>query len=410
MKNLCILYLCLLSIGCTEQINADLIKERLPPSEINFTNEFSLQLKDSLQIPLPNEIPPYFEFADFLSGDSLYYFSYSKNNIAKVNLLDKTISPISIPENLITKKIKSIYPINEDSILVTQEQPSMLFLITKDSTNSFQLPKINFRTSNEDFYSMSRSLSVGQANFILDYRNLFYDSKTKNVHIGLQPYDAYDQPGFEDSGRIAIFNLRLKKWELVYAPPEGMMKFRGDKTYSFQMSSKKMLLKNDTVFVSYTNDHNVYYYTDGKYLGKFPHISNNSKKLFLPLDKKRLEDPEEIKQYAGAAPKYSGFHYHESVKLYSRIYFDQQEPLNENGTYKPAHLFRNVYAIFLDQEFNHVGEFKFPFGGLEFLGAKPLSDGYAVFSTTYNDRDTMDSTFKLKYIYKIIPTTEIKRN
>jgi len=155
------------------------------------------------------------------------------------------------------------------------------------------------------------------------------------------------------------------------------------------------------MFVSYTNDHYVYYYQNGKYLGKFPHISSQSKKLFLPVDSEQMQDVEQLKKYVGAAPKYSGFHYHKDFKLYSRLYFDQQDPMYENGKYKPTNLYRDVYAIFLDENFNHVGEFKFANGSLELLGAKPLSDGFAIYSTSHNDLDSTNNFFKLKYIYKI---------
>lgn len=403
-----ILYLFSIVMACNKNYQENSLDELItPPNEVAFSNIYTLELADSLNIPLPKDIPTYPGLSDFMANDSTYYFSYENHKVAKVNTEHATIDSIVIPESSISGTIISVHSIDTDSLLLIQNKPASLILVNEDKKiEFFKLPKINFKTSNKRFNSISQSLTKDQTNFLLDYNNLYYDAKNQLVHIGIQPYDAFLVKGFENNARIGAFSLKDKGWKYTYAPPEGMMKYRGDKTYSYLMSKKNMLLKNDTMFVSYINDHNIYYYRNGNYLGKFFHVSSKSKKLFLPVDLEYAKDMEKMKKYTHAAPKYGAFYYHKKVKLYSRLYFDQQEPLDDQGKYRPMNLFRDVYAIFLDENFNHVGEYKFPKGSVEFVGAKPLTDGYLIYSTVHNDVDSLDIAFKLKYIYKIEPLSK----
>jgi len=404
VKTIYLVVLCLLIISCKEQYSAQLIAASKPPHISRSGNSYTLKLTDSLTIPLPKGVPPYFEYSNFLYNDSLYYFSYANHKLGVVDIVNERVDSIILPKDLISGDILSINVINKDSILMIQDNTERLILIKNfKDFETILLPKIDFTNSDLDFQRLTSTLADDQANFLVDYRNLEYDPRQKLVHIGLQPLDAYISEGFEESERIAAYDLSTQKWDFFYAPPKGMMKHRGSKSFSYPMSQKNIFLKGDTMFVSYVNDHYVYYYQDGDYKGRIPAISTSAKDMFLPLATKDLEDVEDIKSYMGSAPKYGMFHFHSKLKLYSRIYFDQQEFIDANGRYKPMHLFRDVYAILLDEEFNHVGEFKFPYGSMEFLGAEPMSDGFALFATKHNDRDSLNSTFKLKYIYKIDP-------
>ncbi|MEO1516824.1 MAG: hypothetical protein AAFV95_17515 [Bacteroidota bacterium] len=397
--------LLLLLFGCEAEISEELQKERIPP-QVNFSNHFSLQLADSLSIPLPKGIPNYLGLTDVLEEDKWYYYKFAPNKIAKVNLQEGTVDSIVLPKDFIDGNLLSICRIGKDSVLLTHDLPAALILVAEKKNASYlYLPKIDFETNNTTFTSLSNSLPADESNFLLDHSSLHYEADKKQVYLGLQPYDAYRNPGFEKSQRVAVFDLKKEEWKKTFASPEGMLKFRGKGSYSYMMSQKTVLVKGDTTFVNYTNDHCIYYYIGGEYAGKFPHISRQSKQLHLPLTPTEADDPEKIKYYTHAAPRYSSFHYHEKLRLYSRLYFDQQDPMDESGRYKARNLFRDVYVSFLDENFQHVGEFKFPNGSIPFRGAKALSDGFIVFDPRHPSNSQLD----LKQVYKIKPIENLNQ-
>ena len=406
MRSFLILAFCVLLLGCDHEYSRQLLEASKPPAEVVFSQKYTLKAADTLSVPLPEGIPSYSAFSDCMESDSLYYFSYDKHKMARVHLLAGKIDSVLLPKQLVSGNITAMTVINSDSVLFVQDQPARLLLLKEGAEiELFDLPKINFNTSHEVFNRISKSLPSTQTNFSVDNTNMLYDAQNQLVHIGLQPLRAYDKAGFENSARIGAYSLKSKKWVHWYAPPEGMMKYRGDKTYFYALSQKHMAKKGDTVFVGYSNDHYVYYYRNGSYLGKFPHTSSASKQLFLPVDVSYSSNVEKMKEYMIAAPKYGAFNYHKTAKLYSRLYFDKQAPFDDQGKYNPHNLFRNVYAVFLDEDFNPVGEYLFPKGGVEYVGAKATSTGFVLFSTLHNNIDTLNTVFKLQYVYNITPVT-----
>jgi hypothetical protein len=398
-----LLILFILILGCKEEYSEKLVELQKPPAySIQSSKQFTLQPEDTLNISLPEGIPNYLGLTNAIHQDSLYYFAYKKHKIAKVNLVTEILDTINIPEKLVSGNLRSVCRLASDTLLLAQDYPAKLFLITGTKITQITLPKIDFNTSNEAFNRKSKSLLEDEVNFLVDFKNLVYEADKKLLHIGLQPVDAFYAEGFENSERIAVFSLEDREWKYSYAPPEGMLRYRGNKTYGYEMSQKYIFLKRDTVFVNYWNDHYIYYYRNGEYLGKFPHSGKQAKDLFLPFDLEAMNDAENLKMFKYAAPKYSGFFYHDKLKLYSRLYFDQQDPIDESGKYKPGDLLRDVYAIFLDENFEYVGEYKFPIGTIAFTGVEPLSDGFLIFDINATDQ----SKYGLKFRYKIVPVAQ----
>ena len=400
MKRGLVIFLMLL-VGCKKEYSEALVELQKPPP-IERVNKFTLQLEDTLQISLPKTIPNNLSLINTIFQDSIYYYKYGKNNFAKVNLVTATVDSVIIPSQLVTGNLRAICQIAPDTIVVSQDIPAKLFLVTKKELTEINLPKLNFTTTNKTFESLSQSIPEEEANYLLDFKNLHYQKDKKLLHIGIQPIDAFFAEGFENSHRIGVFDLQSKKWVATYAAPEGILKNRGNKTFGYGMSQKYMLLKNDTVFVNYRLDHFIYYYKNGTYLGKFLHTSRVSKDIYLPFEVAEMDDPEFLKQYKYATPKYGGFYYHKKLKLYSRLYFDEQDPIDENGRYKPGDLLRDIYAVFLNEKFEPVGEYKFPNGSIAYIGVAPQPDGYLVFDINATDQ----TKYGLKYRYKIVPVTE----
>ena len=400
MKRGLFIFLTLL-VGCKKEYNETLIELQKPPV-IERVNKFTLQLQDTLQISLPATIPNNLSLIYEIHQDSIYYYTYGKHKFAKVNLAKSTVDSIVIPSHLVTGNLRAICQIAPDTVVVTQDFPAKLFLIAKKEVTEISLPKLTFTTTNKSFKSLSETLPEEEANFLIDFKNLHYQKDKRLLHIGIQPIDAFLVEGFENSERIGVFDLQSKKWVETYAAPEGILKNRGNKTFGYRMSQKYMLLKNDTVFVNYRNDHFIYFYKNGNYLGKFPHTSSVSKEMYLPFEIAEMDDPEFLKQYKYATPKYGGFYYHKKLKLYSRLYFDEQDPIDENGRYKPGDLLRDVYAVFLNEKFEAVGEYKFPNGSIAYIGVAPMADGYLVFDINATDQ----TKYGLKYRYKIVPVTQ----
>jgi len=377
----------LLALGCQEKISDELLAYSKVPKGIAFAQHYTLQLTDSLDIPLHSDIPAYDPGMDYVvENDSLYYFIDEKNRIVKLNLFTSAMDVIDVPLPEGTGDLTAICHPAAEKFILLQEFPERIIIKEGNDVQYHNLPKIDFPSTNKTFNDLSKRFREDEANYITDYGNLHYDSENYQLHIGLEPLHAHEL-----------------QWDDIYAPPEGMLKHKGDQTYSYLLSVKNTLLKKDTMFVSYVNDHHVYYYRDGRYLGKFPHISTESKDMFLPVDLKYAGDIENMKTYEYSAPYYGTFYYHEKLKLYSRIYYDHQEALDSNGRYRPPYLLRNIYVVFLDDNFNHVGEYKFPHGSLQFEGAIPVSDGFLLYSTKFNNNDTSNLRFQLKYRYSIIP-------
>ncbi|MFK7746947.1 MAG: hypothetical protein AB8B65_01020 [Kordia sp.] len=374
------------------------------PANVRFSQNYTLTFTDSLAIPRPQNVPSYDPgLAHIVENDSIYYFIDLQRNIIKVNLATSAVNLLQLPLQKGTGDVLSFCHPSREKFILIQDFPVRLLILGDTKITYHSLPNINFPSTNTAFNTLSKTLKKGAVNFIIDYGNLHYDSTKNQLHIGLQPLNAYDSEGFEDFGRIGIFDLSSLKWISTYALPEGMLKYKGRKTYSYLLSKKNMLFKNDTMFVSYVNDHFVYYYKEGKYLGKFPHISTSSKDMFLPVDLEDARDVEKMKAYEYAAPYYGAYNYHEKLKLYSRIYYDQQEALESSGKYRPPYLQRSIHAVFLDEHFNHVGEYTFPLGSLEFESLIAVSDGFLLYSTKYTNTDPTQQYFQLKYKYTITP-------
>ncbi len=395
---------CLFILGCGDKISEELLAFSKVPQGVTFSQRYTLVLSDSLDIALPKDVPAHGPGIDnVVENDSIYYFIDLKNRIIKVNLFTSTIDIVNVPLQEGTGDLMAICHPSAEKFILLRDFPEGFIIKEGDKATHYTLPKISFPSTNKSFNKLSKTFKKDEANFTIDYGNLHFDSENNQLHIGLEPLNAYDSEGFENCGRIGIFNLSNLDWDGIYAPPEGMLKHKGDRTYPYLLSIKNTLFKNDTMFVSYVNDHHVYYYRQSQYLGKFPHISTKSKEMFLPVDLDYASDIENMKTYENAAPYYGIFYYHEKLKLYSRIYYDQQEPLDSNGKYHPPYLLRNIYVVFLDENFNHVGEFKFPFGSLQFESAIPVSDGFFLYSTKYNITDSLNQNFRLKYKYTITP-------
>ena len=340
-----------------------------------------------------------------MENDSIYYFKYEANKIAKINLLSSKVDSLILPKEIITGSIHSINILNKDSIILVQDNPQSLILIKEGEASEISiLPKISFTCKNDMFNRYSNTLANDEGNYILDYTHTYYDEVNQSIHIGIKPFMACDNKGFEKTERMGIFSMKSKKWEHIYAPPKGMLRYKGDKTFTYYLSQKRTFAKKDTLFISYFNDHYIYYYKNGIYLGKFPHSSQHAKKMFLPVNSSYTDDEENRKKYTYAAPKYGNFYYHKKVKLYSRLYFDQQEPLDSKGKYKHPELLRDIYVVFLDEQFRHVGEYKFPKGSITFNSCKPTSDGFLLFDMNYTANSKKE--FGLKYKYKIVPVAE----
>ena len=395
---------CLFTLGCRDKISDELLAFSKVPEGITFSQYYTLTLTDSLDISLPFDIPAHDPGIDYIvENDSIYYFIDLKNRIIKVNMYTSTINIINVPLQEGTGDITAICHPSPEKFILLQDFPERIIIMEGDKMIHHTLPKINFQSTNKKFNKLSESFKKDESNYITDYSNLHYDSLNNQLHIGLEPLNASDSEGFENCGRIGIYDLSNLQWTGIYAPPEGMLKHKGELTFTYILSKKNTLFKKDTMFISYVNDHFVYYYRQGQYLGKFPHISTESNDMLLPVDLNYASDIEKMKTYEYSAPYYGIFYYHEKLKLYSRIYYDQQIPLDGNGRYRPPYLLRNIYVIFLDENFNHVGEYKFLPGSLQFECAIPVSDGFVLYSTKYNNRDTLNQKFRLKYKYTITP-------
>ncbi len=317
-------------------------------------------------------------------NDSIVYFTYNYNKFAKLNTKNNKIHSIVLPKE-IDGTIISFDVVNKDSIFFGQNMPTKLYLFkpnTKNKIEIFPLKKIKFKTDNFFFNQRTNTALFKGENYNLDFNNLFYDKKLKNLIIGIDPFDAHILSGFENTNRLGIYSLLDKKWIKLYGKPKGIIALRRDFSFGNNfLSFKDILIKGDTSFIHYKINHKISCYINNRFYKEINFCSKKSKKIFKPLNQKDVYDIEKNKALFYATPFYKGIFYHKKNKIYTRFYLDQQEPFDDLGKYN-TNSNREIYIIFLDENFNYVGEQK-----LKNFTPKniiPTKDGFLIIKNVEN--------------------------
>jgi len=368
-----------------------------PPKDISREQKYSIELKDTVFAPLYDDISSSSIFTYKMFQDSLYYFVYNNNKLAVLNIKTDSIKKIPIPDYILQGGIKAIEPISRDSIFFTYTYPDAVFLVTtKDSIHVEKKELKGVNIGNKDH------LEYGDdTNFNLDFNNLVYDGNKKTLHIGIEAIDSDTSQDFVEESRIGVFDWDLGKWLYTYCKPKGYYSTRSKNSFGKGgVSVKNFIIKNDTIFVSHPVNHYVEYYnTEGIFLGEKPFTSSHSKKILPPLSPKEFNEIEPTRDYISSTPQYSYIYYHETFGIFSRIYIDEQPAINEDG-YRNEYDDRNAHVVFMDKNFNHVGEFRFPKKSFSYHMV-PTTDGFLLRANKYDITDPNDEFFPLRYEYKI---------
>lgn len=314
----------------------------------------------------------------FTKKNKIYYYNFNKNKISKIKIKDSIFGFLN-----------AIVPINKDSIAILQSNPEKLiiFNIKADTRYEYPLGKINFKTTNFFFNKINLMINFNDVNFNIDFNTLKYDEVKKQFHVGLAPYDSHLLEGFEKTKRIGVYDIKLRRWVAKYASPKGVYGTRCAFTFgSNTLSNKEVLFKGDTVIVSYPVNHKIQVYLRSIFIKNVNFTSKYSKKIKHPLKLHDADNIEENRKLMHSTAYYGKVFYHKKLKIYSRVYFDEQKPFKKNGLYNNS-FNRKKYLIFLDANFNYVGEYRMPKNYKQMLGT---SDGFIL--TTKNKL----SKYKLK--------------
>ncbi|MBE7661150.1 hypothetical protein [Tenacibaculum finnmarkense] len=359
-------------------------KENTPVLPAN-TNSNNVTIIDSSSISTNLDL--FKSNTTYFHQDSLLYFA-KKNKIYYYNFNKNKISNIKIKDS-IYGFLNAIVPINKDSIAILQSNPEKLiiFNIKADTRYEYPLGKINFKTTNFFFNKINLMINFNDVNFNIDFNTLKYDEVKKQFHVGLTPYDSHLLEGFEKTKRIGVYDVKLRRWVAKYASPKGVYGTRGAFTFgSNTLSNKEVLFKGDTVIVSYPVNHKIQVYLRSIFIKNVNFTSKYSKKIKHPLKLHDADNIEENRKLMHSTAYYGKVFYHKKLKIYSRVYFDEQKPFKKNGLYNNS-FNRKKYLIFLDANFNYVGEYRMPKNYKQMLGT---SDGFIL--TTKNKL----SKYKLK--------------
>lgn len=132
-------------------------------------------------------------------------------------------------------------------------------------------------------------------------------------------------------------------------------KFKTDTVW--YISNASFAVKNDNIYVSFANDHNIYYYDDKE----VQTISAKSKYLdkFLPFDRERAFKTSYIDSLYRVSPYYEGLIYDKYRDLFYRIAV-HQAPISPDGENITEVLDKTFSIICMDKNFRIIDEIVMP--------------------------------------------------
>lgn len=225
---------------------------------------------------------------------------------------------------------------------------------------------------------MDPVLSSGLAFANMSYlENFQYDRDKGLIYAVLSPFSAYDETGDPDVKRHGIYNIVSRKWEKVFAPYEGVLKYKGNKVYFYDMHHPYQTVLDGKAYVTYPVDHRVYIYdlSSGKLTGEKDISPSCAGQFAKPLDPALTSD-DEMNRFRRTTAYYGPLYYHPDVECFSRFYL----PENVEGQG------REKVVIIYDKDFNIVCERRFKEN--EVSNMVPTDNGFMTIPYDPMDSDT----------------------
>jgi hypothetical protein len=189
--------------------------------------------------------------------------------------------------------------------------------------------------------------------------------------------------------RVGIYNLKNNNWFGFFATAGNVESNRPGKSYPYDIEHPYLTkAENDHVIVSYPMDHYLYLYDSKtmKLLRKEPCYSKYVSSFPAPPSNSEMDDCQKNINFRIQVPFYGPLFYHEKVKKYSRIIHHPQHLIDDSGNISEGTQ-RMASIIFMDDEFNIIGETVFDNGALGVHSYFPLSDGILFSSQNNNEKE-----------------------
>ena len=347
------------------------------PTFMGNSDKAYLELTDSAVINVPEKHFNSFQNCQIYKDSLLYAVSWSDpQRLSLYNMNSKSFMyDIILDRNTSSvMSIENYAVVSEDSIFFSSYPATGLMLV--DSKGR----RLNIWTANDMKISpeMEPKLANGYAFSTGSYlENFQYDKKNKLIYTVLSPGSAYDEFGSDDVKRHGIYNLATHKWEKIMAPYEGVLKYKGDNIYFYDMHHPYQIVLNNLMYVTYPVDHRVYIYDiDTGELIREKEISPSCATQFdRPMDPILATD-KELNRLRRNTAYYGPLYYHPDAWCFSRFY---NQKAVKGKEYERA-------IVIYDMDFNIVYEKTFGFN--EIPRIVPADDGLIIIRTDPMDPDT----------------------
>jgi hypothetical protein len=366
----------------------------LEPWKIEASNEVTLTTEEKLhQFQRMNN--------DLLLGDSILYY-VKENQVVAHHIHHNTLRIIEIPDFELTSDISHYYPISPDSLLlITRVEPTLLIVNSQGQVIfKEKLPYAEFSTDNSWFKKMAKSMGIGSHNFnLVLLRDLYFDSKSKQVHIPIVPVDYLLLDQMETAQTMGVYDLTTRKWNRLYGRARGLMRFTGMNNYGGFFDHNYVLIRGDSAIISYPISHHVFivnHRTDSL-LTEFPAHPAQASDIAHPINRDMLigGDFGKLTRYYNSTPFYGPLYYHQAVKRYTRVYFEKQSSAHENdGNY---HINRMKRLLVFNEKFQKITEIELDnsiFQNFKFL---PTPQGFLVAETHRQREMELEVPFRIGY-------------
>jgi len=379
-------------IGCATNPGGDCLEQGLSRST------YTVILADTLGLTIPSYGLNNYKQRHLLQ-DSLLYL-YDNRLPGKVDVFNIRSESFSHRIELSTlgfaSDLGNMFVKNKDSLFFLGDHSKKLYLFSGAGKylRSWGLSGLSFTTADgfttNDFIFPTMLFDVGP-----------FIGNDLQLYLTLAPV------GIEDNNEVArvselqaIYDLKKEKYLFAYAPYEGFMREKGNMFYPYDVSFPYRLVLPDQILISYPLDHVVYHYDKktGKLLKRTCFAVKEALAFPSGLSQEQIDDRELSWNLRVTTPFYGPVFYHRALKLYSRIYYHEQE-LFDNEGYVNSGADRIATLILMNQQGKKVNETTFRNGLLGVHKVIALPDGWLAASNSHYWKEENELVYK--YLFSI---------
>ena len=406
MKKTLILYLIFLLFSCKNKPYDEYLDN--PRYNNNEDYSYTLKLVDSLNIISSDSIGIQFSYTSILNDTMFYGIPFNDKKIYVFNFKKQRYSfTIKVPPHLLTDNICNINVINSDSIYFLSNRAYQLYLINSKAEvlKKTNIPNVRLNIDKKKL-AIQHNLKEISKDMPLFGFPLYINEKNPEIIndsialIAFYIMGVDEFQGLENAERFGLFNLKTNQWIKVLAPPEGIMKNLGNKSYPYDLCNPNYCVVNKKLYVSYPMDNYIYVYNiiTGKYIEKKIASSTFCERIPAPLPNSILTNQQKSWNFRISTPYYKEFYYHSKLQMFTRVFHHEQDVFQEDGKLNEGKK-RKGSVIILDKDLNIVGEKVFENAELGYNIAK-FSDGLLI--NRSGNYWKKENEFVHKYIYKIV--------